>query len=101
MNKLVETKFALDFIPGKTFTGFTTGDDWNGFACPYFTFAQAQKLVSAWNEVDSQASYDEEQDAFVFETHDVPDETETYQPLEINGSKYYPVGTQSWIWIEC
>jgi hypothetical protein len=44
--------FALDFLDDVTFEGYTQGETWNGFACPYFSFEQAQGMGasrrSAW-----------------------------------------------------
>lgn len=44
MNK---TTFVIDSIPDAIFTGFTDGDDWNGWACPYFEKSEAECVLKA------------------------------------------------------
>lgn len=93
-----QSEFTLESLPGRTFKGFTNGESWNGWACPYFEFDTAVLIKNAHNELGLlDAYYDEEKDSFVFE---FPDETENYKAEEINVRKLYPIGNGSWIWEE-
>jgi hypothetical protein len=96
------TKFAIDFLEGKTFDGYTREEDWNGFACPYFSFEQAQHLIDAWHSRGWNAGYNKEADSFLFEIASGAGvtEDEIYSSLEIEGMKLYPIGAFNWIWDE-
>jgi|GEM_PF-2327476 len=96
------SSFTIDFIADKTFNGYTRREDWNGFACPYFSFEQAQHLAEEWSKTGFTAQYDEASDVFIFGV-DVgggaaQEETEEYPAVEIEGAKYYPIGAFCWIW---
>lgn len=93
-----KTKFAIDFLADKTFEGYTKGEAWNGFACPYFTFDQAQQLVQAWREVGSDATYNNIRDKFTFQMSD--SEQDRFGSVELEGIKLYPIGNGCWIWEE-
>ena len=93
-----KTKFAIDFLADKTFEGYTRGEGWNGFACPYFTFDQAQKVVEAWRDTNSFAFYDGSRDEFVFEMQDGGQDSFGF--VEIDDKKVYPIGCSHWIWNE-
>lgn len=96
------TNDALGYIH---FNGYTKGESWNGWDCPYFNFEQAQQILKEYNEIqtiinsDAIAYYDNLADAFVFPTSST-DEPEIYQAIFENNEKYYPVGAFSWIWEE-
>lgn len=93
-------QFAIDFLEGKTFQGYSQDEYWNGFACPYFSFEQAQQVAEAWRASGSDARYDGEVDAFSFEvnTGEGAKEYESYSGLLIEGMKLYPIGSSNWIW---
>lgn len=97
-----KTKFALEMLGDKIFAGYTQGEDWNGFACPYFTFEQAQLLVKAYIQSGGRAWYEIELDAFCFEVN--TDEggkiVDSYLPEEIERKKVYPIGAFCWRWEE-
>ncbi len=95
---LREANFRIDFLEGHAFPGFTLGETWNGFAKPYFTFEQAQRLATAWSSTGTKAFYNDQQDAFVFEMSGAPDDMDIYPAEEINGQALYPIGAGSWIW---
>ncbi len=45
----METKvFSLEGITG-SFKGYTNGETWNGFECPYFELAVALFIMKAYN----------------------------------------------------
>lgn len=49
------------------FDGFTRGETWNGWARPYFTCGQAQRILEAHRSQGMKAWYDKTQGAFAFE----------------------------------
>ena len=93
--------FQIDAIESY-FHGVTQDQHWNGFACPLFSFEEAQRLMALNNHTDfcGQIVYDAEQDAFLFhelgiESGERPD---AYKAVLIDGQKFYPVGAFSWCW---
>lgn len=90
-----QSKFTIESIPRQQFEGFTDGGNWNGWATPYFSFEQAQRIVEAHNS--GNARYDEENDQFVF---NIDDEEEFYPAVLEDGRKLYSIGNGSWIWEE-
>lgn len=97
-----ETKFSLDTLGNQVFDGYTRDEDWNGWACPYFTFEQAERIVEACRASGISARYDAALDAFNFELESGAGEkeVETYPAQEIEGRKVYSVGAFCWIWDE-
>jgi hypothetical protein len=90
--------FKIDSLTDLVFSGFTFGEEWNGWACPYFPFEQVQKIVEAQNvSADIKARYDSSQDKFVFE---FSDGTEEYNAEIFPEGKLYPIGNSAWIWEE-
>ena len=96
------TKFTIDTLGERVFDGYTNDEDWNGWACPYFTLEQAQSIVAAYHEHGWPAHYDQTNDHFVFSMkHAGGDEDEVYSPVKgEEGLKLYPIGTANWIWEE-
>jgi hypothetical protein len=100
---LQPTKFSIDTISDVLLDGFSSGETWNGWDCPYFTFEQAQKVIEAFNTSQQiggenvKARYDTEQDAFCF-FFESSGESEDFPAEEIDGQKYYPIGAGCWIW---
>ena len=98
------TNFKIESLGYETFEGFTKGEEWNGWDCPYFTFEQAQKVLKTYNELcriigqTNVASYDLSADAFVFPSDD--GEKEIFSSVAEDGQKYYPIGAFCWIWEE-
>ena len=102
---MYKTRFTMDVRGGKPFEGWTNGDNWNGWATPWFEYGEAIKLVDCYNQLDWQpakkAWYDIMTDQFCF----IPDgetEPECYSAETIDAEglkvKAYPIGTQVWIW---
>ena len=92
--------FVLDAFEGEEFEGYTQGETWNGFACPYFPFESAQRLMAVLSAEGQMAFYDAEADQFVCaeEDEDVED-ADRYGAFEVEGiGKLYPVGTRVWTW---
>lgn len=92
------TRFVIDFLGDTEFAGYTRDEDWNGFACPYFSFEQAQKIIDAWLAAGSNAYYDSANDIFSFVMQD--GETDSFSANVRNGMKIYPIGNGCWIWTE-
>ncbi len=100
-----QSTFMLDALGESSFSGYTNGEEWNGFACPYFNFDQATALVVAWQEQGWAAHYDEVADAFVFSVNQdfetgESEEFEVFTAIERTGVKYYSIGAYSWAWEE-
>lgn len=112
---LTPARFSIDGLdPGATVEGFTSGDSWNGWDCPYFTLEQGQLVVEAFNKAEAINKsagldsligfYDPSRDAFVFH---YPSQAGSASPEEdwdifpsqvIEGQKLYPIGAGCWIW---
>lgn len=92
-----EAKFSIDTLGDKVFEGYTQGEKWNGWACPYFTYEQAERVVQAHCEIGLKAWYDAASDAFSFEIS-ASDEIDSFLGEDIEGKKLYPVGANCWIW---
>jgi hypothetical protein len=102
---LESATFSIDCLPESHFAGFNKGESWNGFACPYFTFDQAQEIVAAWQARGWEARYKPRSDSFVFAVNQdlqtgESDDYEEFSGLVVDGEKLYPVGAGSWIWDE-
>lgn len=94
--------FSLDALGGTVFEAYTNEENWNGWACPYFSFEGAQRLAEAWRNSGWRAVYEEEGDAFAFwlQPEGEPDEPELYASVEIGRHRLYPIGAFSWTWEE-
>jgi hypothetical protein len=97
------TWFQLDALGEVIVEGFSSGEEWNGWACPYFTYEQAERLVELWERNRWKAAYDGVQDAFVFSvnqdfTTGDSEEFETFPAVSIEGLNYYPIGAFQWTW---
>ena len=83
------------------YIGFTAGRTWNGWACPYFCYDEAIRIMHGFNEcAESPMYYDEATDSFC-----VKDEegfSEIYKGIDIatpDGIKHlYPIGYCCWVW---
>ena len=91
-------RFAIESLGDEVFEGFTQGETWNGWARPYFTFKQAQRIVEAHRARGAKAWYDEAQYAFGFEIS--PDEVDAFPGEVVEGQTLYPIGAGCWIWEE-
>ncbi len=98
-----KTRFELVGIKG-SFEGFTTGDLWNGWACPYFTRMEGQRVVLVWNSQlegqneRGQASFNGTDNCFEFL---LSGEVDRFGAEVIDGVDLYPIGTFGWCWMEC
>lgn len=94
------------------FEGYSADERWNGWACPYFTFDQAMRVVQQHNalyrqsqehredrrfpHLGGEAWYDEQADEFCFPA----DGGELYRfgSAWRDGLKLYAIGTYEWTW---
>lgn len=94
--------FQIDAIESYFFHGVTQGQQWNGFACPLFSFAEAQRLMVLNNHTDfcGQIVFDAELDAFLFHEFGVEssERPDVFKAVLIAGQKFYPIGAFSWCW---
>jgi hypothetical protein len=92
-------KFYLDFLDEQIFDGYTKDEQWNGFACPYFTFEQSMKLVDAWRAKGWQAEYNKTSDQFTFKLIGFAEgeNQDSFSAKQIEGMMLYPIGAFSWI----
>jgi hypothetical protein len=92
-----KAEFAIDTFPGLKLNGFTDNENSNGWACPYFEFEEADRIINAHKTTGQRAWFDENNDEFVFE---VSGEIESYPAINNDGQKLYPIGYGVWIWEE-
>lgn len=78
--------FALDAFEGEQFEGYTTGETWNGFACPYLTFESAQRLMAVLSAEGQIAFYDAA-DQFVCAKEDSKDDPDRYSAADVEGRR--------------
>lgn len=86
------------------YIGYTSGRTWNGWATPYFTLEEAQRLQADFNKgIDNPMLYDVNKDAFVlkYEDDDEPYIWEGEDIQTVDGIKHlYGIGAYSHIWDE-
>ena len=105
---LTAASFVLEPWEGQTFSGYTIGHTWNGWACPLFTKAAAEQIIEAWHRGGYAADYDATSDTFRFapiDTQEAPDldlgdedVAEQFGAVEIDGLTLYRVGAGAWVW---
>lgn len=93
--------FRID-LSEEVFHGYSDGDTWNGFACPYFDYNEAVRVL---NTLGNKWEYNEEQKVFtVFDLDDDEGESDPveYEMVElfIDGicKEAYGIGAYFWIW---
>lgn len=107
MSKFEQTYFCIGSIPNK-FYGYTDGSDWNGFACPFFEYGEAETVLAESKLNGYEWGYDTETDAFIVRsTADPQDwEPEVFKATQIrlvDGTEIraYGIGAYSWTWHVC
>ena len=103
MRKFTRVNFTMDSLPGKVYPGYTDGDDWNGWACPYFERPQAEAVLRASEPNGFLWRYDADGDAYVVRYNQAEDAApEVFEgiDIEVDGvlARVYPIGAYSWIW---
>jgi hypothetical protein len=95
-------KFKIEGLEDVQLEGYTFGNTWNGWACPYFTYAQAQEVVRVFNEQHCcECSYESTSNTFLFKNDN--DDTFGSVTIELVGTatEVYPIGNGCWVWSEC
>jgi len=93
------------------FVGFSNGETWNDFECPYFELEECRKIMNTFNkeneelEVNIKLIYDEENDCFIEEDENYEEEEYiVYEATFINvdgiNKKVYALGSYNWTWVE-
>lgn len=106
-----KSKFSLDDSP--SWDGYTFGQTWNGFACPYFEMKVAKEILTfvvAGNNYHDHVNtkykwnYKPETDKFTFvdpeddgDHYTIPGEDITYNGKVIH---VYGIGNFAWVWTE-
>jgi hypothetical protein len=81
------------------YIGYTSGRTWNGWATPYFTLAEAQRLQADWNGLtydetndEFRIQYDEDEEPYIWKGEDIQ---------TVDGKLHlYGIGAYSHIWDE-
>lgn len=95
-------KALFQINDGPIYMGYTSGARWNGWATPYFTLEEAQKLQAEWSEnTECPMLYDVTKDLFILQYED-DDEPYVWEGEDIkteDGIKHlYGIGAYSHIW---
>jgi hypothetical protein len=85
--KLRESEFTIDYE--KYYKGFTLGDTWNGFFCPYFTLETAKEIIK---DITDENGFLEGSDEKV--------SLADFPMVTIENKELYPVGAFAWVWEE-
>ena len=102
--KLKEEIFEIDGM--YKVKGYSFGDYWNGFECPFFTEDVATDIVEETLDADLTQDYflsyeyDEEKDMFILGTRNADLEFEAIY-IETEAGKrieLYPIGSWIWCW---
>jgi len=98
--------FAIEALENVSFQGFTRGESWNGWACPYFSHDTARAVLAASEQNGYSWCYDGDADAFFVRHADDPEGfAEKFSALKaaIDGqdTALYAIGAYSWAWVAC
>lgn len=106
MNAWIKSTFTIDSLENQAFEGFTHGDKWNGWACPFFDRTTAENLLRESEANEYVWHYDGKRDAFIVRSTSDP---EDYEPEVFSGVTaqigeaevtLYGIGANSWVWEE-
>lgn len=106
MTQWAKTTFVIDSLPSESFEGYSNGDNWNGWACPFFDRATAERVLQASEQNNYTWQYDTEADAFIVRSTDDPEDNEPEvfgaTKVQVDETKLtlYGIGAYSWIWEE-
>lgn len=91
----VARKGTFSDSDGNQYDGYTFGENWNGFAVPYFEKSVALNIAIALG-----GTFDADKNSYVFEEES--DEEYVSQLINtVDGEKnVYPIGAYSWVWSE-
>lgn len=98
--------FGIDGLEGGIYAGYTKGDKWNGWDCPYFPTAPANQIMfdlEGQSDYDL-ATFDAPTDSFVTRYEGGEEENEYWEgmDIEVDGETVhvYPIGSHGWVWQE-
>lgn len=101
--EFTSVRFSMDALEG-VFEGFTNGDTWNGWACPYFEQSTAKQVLEASEVNGYRWTFDDARDVFSIRSKEDPEDygPEEFAGLDItlsgNSIRVYPIGAFSWTW---
>jgi len=104
MSQWAKTTFVIDSLPSESFEGYSNGDNWNGWACPFFNQETAERVLRASERNNYTWQYDEQADAFIVRSSDDPVDyepevfTATKVQIDEKSLMLYGIGAYSWIW---
>jgi hypothetical protein len=87
-------KFGMGDTPD--FDGWTTGETWNGFACPFFTREQGLKVIEFFNSVDWYGRWEYDRKAKEFRGVLTDGDREV---ITEDRDGFYTIGV-GWVWCE-
>lgn len=91
--------FSLEGIEDTVFEGYSTGDMWNGWECPLFSFEVAQQLMTIFNKLGlDNMIY--KPDSFICKNLEDLPESESFEGIMVEDQKLYPIGAYCWCWRE-
>lgn len=101
-----KTHFEIDSfcVDGKQalFEGYTDDQTWNGWECPRFEKAEADRIMEAAKGYGQTVLFDEETEVYTYVDADDPSMQEEYSPadIEVNGEtiKIWAIGAWCWVW---
>lgn len=102
--KKIATKSKFSIDGNEAYEGFTFGQTWNGWACPYFELGTALKIAEMCSlpEEGYTVSYNAVINAFEMVESPEPEDTYNVEAQTINtvdGLKtVYALGAFGWVW---
>lgn len=94
--------FCLDALPDMQFEGYTVGDTWNGWECPFFTEDVAEDILRASEANGYSWRFSTIHNGYVVSHVDDKWPATCYdgQRVTINGNPVtvYAIGTYEWTW---
>lgn len=87
-------QFRLDCLPEMVWSGYTDGETWNGFACPWLTFMESLRLQRALEEMANREGLEADQIDLDWQPQDF-----RRGQLE-DGNTVYAIGAREWTWEE-
>lgn len=103
--QMKKSQFSIN--DGKTYhDGFTLGELWNGWACPYFEHEVCRNIMQEINKLSEETQsgerllYDDKKDVFIYEVdNEVNDEYRSMCILYNQEVRVvYPLGAYGWVW---
>jgi hypothetical protein len=105
MSTIIQTTKSHFYIDdSKIYEGYTAGNTWNGWACPYFTKEVALNILKAMADAGDIAeySYDEVTDEIKYTFANEEPESERGVMIRYgkDSLKAYGLGSFAWVWCD-